>query len=90
MIKEDLVLELDFIIEDESLNICLGNIDQEIVNTYGKLPDYEGQYKITPKVTEIVLPTKDRAMKDDVTIFQIPYAEVANEAGGNTVTIGLE
>lgn len=55
-----------------------------------RLPNYEGEYTVTPKVSEIVLPTKDRSMIDDVTIFQIPYQSVSNPAGGNTVIIGLE
>lgn len=56
----------------------------------GRLPTYEGDYSVTPKVSEIVLPTKNKSMTDDVTVFQIPYHEVENPSGGLTVTIGLE
>lgn len=56
----------------------------------GKLPYYKGDYQVTPKVTDVVLPTKNKSMSDDVTVFQIPYKEVDNPQGGTTVTIGLE
>ena len=56
----------------------------------GKLPDYSGSYSVTPKVTEQVLPTKDKSMLDDVTIFQVPFQETDNPSGGKTVVIGLE
>lgn len=56
----------------------------------GRLPDYGGSYSVTPKVTEQVLPTKDRSMLDDITIFQVPFQETDNPSGGKTVVIGLE
>lgn len=56
----------------------------------GKYPEYAGRYKITPKVEEIVLPTKNKSLTDNVTIYQIPYSAVENEAGGDTITIGIE
>lgn len=54
------------------------------------LPFYDGEYTIIPKTKDIILPTKSKAMKNDVTIKQIPYKEVQNEGGGSTITIGLE
>lgn len=56
----------------------------------GKLPDYEGSYQITPRVTEQVLATKNTSLTDNLTVLQIPYASVTNLSGGLTVTIGLE
>lgn len=56
----------------------------------GRLPNYKGDYQVTPKIDQIVLPTKNKSMTDDVTVFQIPYKEVKNPQGGSTVTIGLE
>lgn len=55
-----------------------------------KFPEYVGKYKIIPKVTEIVLPTKNKSLTDNITIFQIPYAATTNDAGGDTITIGIE
>lgn len=54
-----------------------------------RLPDYKGAYSVTPKTTEIKLPTKNKSMRDDVTVFQVPYSEVPN-TDGTTVIIGIE
>lgn len=57
----------------------------------GRLPDYDGAYVITPKNWEdIVLPTKDKSMKDDLTVEKVPYEEVTNLGGGLTAVIGFE
>lgn len=53
----------------------------------GKLPEYEGEYTITPSVKEQTMQTKNKTMTNDVTIKAIPYAEVTNNSGGSTVTI---
>ena len=52
-----------------------------------KSPTYDGDYIVTPKVIEQMLPTKDKRMIDDVTVLKIPYYETINVAGGNTVFI---
>lgn len=53
------------------------------------IPDYEGEYVVTPQVDEpVVLHTKAKRMKDDVTVKKIPQSEVSNAAGGKTLTIG--
>jgi hypothetical protein len=49
---------------------------------------YEGEYAVTPKVTEQSLPTKERLLMEDVTIKKIPFAAALNTSGGRTVTIG--
>ena len=56
----------------------------------GKLPYYKGEYDITPRITEQKLETKNKSMKDDITILQIPCTSVVNPSGGQTVIIGLE
>lgn len=56
----------------------------------GRLPAYDGDYQVTPRKQEIVLPTRNKSMTDDVTVYQIPYASVPNLSGGFTVTIGIE
>lgn len=93
-------LEADFNISNEFIaDVSLSSeqieftIDENFVinkSGEGRLPDYLGKYTITPKVKEIVLPTKDKSMLRDITIFQIPYSSVKNSAGGTTITIGLE
>lgn len=49
---------------------------------------YNGDYVVIPKATEQLLSTAGKVMVDDVTVKEIPYAEVSNPAGGVTVIIG--
>ena len=60
----------------------------QTVNTVGKL--YKGDYAVTPKVDEQVMPTKGKYMIDDVTVNPIPIFEVSNSSGGTTVYIAKE
>lgn len=60
----------------------------KVVDTGGD--PYKGDYAVTPKVGEQVLPTKDKYMVDDVTINPVPIFEVSNTSGGNTVYIAEE
>lgn len=52
------------------------------------LPYYEGEYEVTPKWEDIVLETKQKSMRDDVIVTEIPYLEAENPQGGVTVVIG--
>lgn len=49
---------------------------------------YTGAYEVVPKIREQVLETKEKILKENVTVKSIPYAEVTNIANGLTVTIG--
>lgn len=50
---------------------------------------YEGQYTVTPLPNvEQILRTKSKILTNDIVIQPIPYAEVSNNSGGKTVTIG--
>ena len=49
---------------------------------------YEGEYIVTPTVSNQTMATKNKLMINDVTIEAIPYAEVTNNSGGTTVSIG--
>lgn len=51
---------------------------------------YNESYTIVPEVEEQRMRTKDKFMKDDVVITAIPFFEVSNNSGGNTVYIGSE
>lgn len=54
-----------------------------------KTPDYyEGSYEIKPTNDEQILPTKDKTMKEDLTVDPVSFIEVGNTAGGTTVIIG--
>ena len=50
---------------------------------------YDGEYVITPKLSEdVILKTKAKVLRDDLTIRKIPQYEVSNESGGKTFIIG--
>lgn len=55
---------------------------------------YTGDYEITSfcadplLTTSLILPTNDKLMTDDVTIYSVPTSEEYNEFGGVTFTIG--
>jgi hypothetical protein len=64
--------------------------DVILVPVYKDAPPYEGDYEVTPKVIEQKLPTAKKLLAEDVKIKEIPYFEVGNLSGGNTVYIGNE
>ena len=49
---------------------------------------YEGSYIVIPNTAEQILFTAGKTMLSDIKIVEIPYAEVSNNTGGITVTIG--
>ena len=51
---------------------------------------YEGPYEVTPKVTAQTLQTAQKFMREDVSVRAIPYFDVSNPAGGNTIYIANE
>lgn len=52
--------------------------------------EYKGDYVVTPKIKTQVIPTKDKVLKDDMTVKSIPFFNVSNTSGGTTVYIGNE
>ena len=69
---------------------------REAIQLAENLPDantadyevYEGSYKVTPSVSSQTLDTSNKLMQSDVTVEKIPYAEVTNNSGGKTASIG--
>ena len=58
-----------------------------VVGSGPEYPTYEGPYIVTPLAfVEQTLDTNQKLMDDDVTVLEIPYAEVSN-IHGTTVTI---
>ena len=54
-------------------------------------PVYNGEYNIIPKAyDEQVLQTKEKTLLENVTVQKVPYYEVSNSSGGNTVNIAIE
>lgn len=49
---------------------------------------YDGPYTVTPDFKTQALATKDRLLKDNVTVDPIAVARVENPSGGKTIYIG--
>lgn len=88
---DDLQLTFDKEIPiDVELEIS-GNLELTIEEgSGGTLPYFNGPYNVTPRKVEQILETKNKSMRDDVTVEEIPYSEVSNPQGGITATIGYE
>ena len=66
------------------------NIESPIVIGGSGLPAYDGEYIVTPKAYEDqTLATKNKRMKDNVTVKAVPYWETSNKYG-ETVYIASE
>lgn len=73
-------------------------VDADLVNkirvSHEGYADYTGDYEVTSftaaplLTTSLVLPTNDKHMLDDVTVYSVPTSEEYNDAGGVTFTIG--
>lgn len=71
-------------------------VSAEVINPIriAQYADYTGDYTVTsfcadPLLTSsLILPTNDKHMIDDVTVFSVPTSEEDNAAGGVTFTIG--
>ena len=55
---------------------------------YGEGIPYTGSYEATPTMSEQVLPTRSKTMRDDVTVHAIPVTQTTNPSGGYTAIIG--
>lgn len=73
--NKELIFPTDFIEEIEALAQ-----DYEIWN---------GNYIVTPTIAAQILETQGKVMKNNMVINEIPYTEVSNTSGGNTVRIGF-
>ena len=80
-------LNVDFKEDNTSLGIDFGSIQYV---TKGEAGTYEGEYIVTPKVKQQTMPTKDKTLKDDILVKEIPFFKVSNTSGGDTVYIGNE
>lgn len=74
-------------IQSNNQTVTLG-FDETIIGG-DALPWYEGAYVVTPKVGEQTLETRNKSMRNDVTVEAIPYSEVSNPSGGLTANIAF-
>lgn len=68
-----------------SADVSLGRV----TIIHSDMPDYEGEYEVTPATEAQTLNTKNRTMRDDLNINKIPYYDVANPYG-RTIYIGSD
>lgn len=90
-------IEVDFSSSNDNLTAAFEESEQNIDADFGEIKIievdkdteiYNGSYTVTPKAYEQKLETENRKMTDNVTVKEIPYFEVSNNAGGNTLNIG--
>lgn len=69
-----------------------GQMDAEMPGSivFSIQDQYDGPYEIVPKTEPQILSTREKTMMDDVTVREVPYFEVSNQFGGNTVYIAKE
>lgn len=86
----DIAMYVDIELEIDELEEIEFELDDVIIAAGDLLPYYLGPYTAIPKIKEQKLLTKDKSMKDDVTVTEIPYSETDNPYGGKTIVIGGE
>ena len=72
------------------------SVEADLINPIrvSQYADYTGEYEITSfcadplLTTSLILPTADKHMLDDVTVYSVPTREEENAAGGVTFIIG--
>lgn len=85
--SNDIEMSVVFSESSQSIDADFGEI--QTVNL-SALPVYKGDYGVTPTVSGQTMRTKGMAMLEDVTIHPIPFYNVSNMSGGNTVYIARD
>ena len=75
------------IIQQEPVTVQVDAVTRTSAND---VPVYDGPYDAIPKVEAQTLQTAKKLMTDDVTVHGVPFYEVSNDQGGNTVYIAKE
>ena len=83
-------MNIDVEFKETSQTFSTAFKDNIVIEVVGEHETYDGEYAVTPTVQSQTLPTKKKVMAEDVTIKEIPYFDVSNNAGGSTVYIGNE
>lgn len=76
-------------IEQQTIPIELEVKDYIGTYTPEGIETYDGDYTVIPKTTEQNIQTKNKMMKDNVTIRQIPFHEFSNDSGTTAVIGGI-
>ena len=90
---EPILLDVDLTVEEYDLEIDDGaSYDVEldtvikVITITGDM--YDGAYQAIPTFEDQVFMTKNKTMRNDFEVVQIPVSRTANPQGGNTVFIG--
>lgn len=75
------------VIQQETVNV---QVDAVTRTSASDIQVYDGPYEAIPKVESQTLHTDKKLMTDDVTVHGVPFYEVSNDQGGNTVYIAKE
>lgn len=76
---------------DGELNLkaeIYGDVGEVIVVTEHDLPAYTGQTIVNPDFVDIILPTANKVLAQNITVKPIEVQMVSNLSGGKTVYIG--
>ena len=63
--------------EDDSFSVTF----EEVIEVHHGEDPYLGPYVVIPKRRDQILETKNKTMKDDVTVKEVPWIEVSNTDG---------
>lgn len=85
--------DIELVCIEEDIDISLTLVDTDILDyeySSGKhptIPQYVGEYTIIPDFEKQQLETKNKMLKDNVVVEEIPHYMVSNSTG-NTFVIG--
>jgi len=93
VIESELVInfsaeDLYFGITEETQQSVL-DVELKVIDP-SAIPDFPGPYYVEPRKVDQVFDTLDTRMAKDFTVGKISCVRELNEAGGYTVTIGIE
>lgn len=63
-------------------------VGEVLLSDASKSNPYDGTYVVEPSFAQQILETKNKVMRDDVTVNAIEVARTSNPSGGTTVYIG--
>lgn len=90
---EPILLDVDVSVEEYDLDVEEAEAYDCDIETVIKVTPiegdmYDGAYQAIPTFEDQVFLTKNKTMRNDFEVVQIPVSRTANPQGGNTVFIG--
>ena len=85
--QSDQRINVNFESTTDRFDLGFGEVQQVTILDVEK---YEGEYEVTPSMEAQTLATKEKYMREDVTINAVPIIRVSNTSGGTTVFIANE